>query len=112
VQNLGNFRERLCPIGVAHAPEELGLPMNAEEYRRRARRCLVVARQTACPHERARTIDTAMLWVELAEWAEGNWPPGQEPQTVRPDKSDDAADGVEEFRFDSEGRDEPNRIKS
>ena len=53
------------------------LPMNADEYRRRARRCLVVARQTACPKERARTVDTAMMWMELAEWAEGNWPEGK-----------------------------------
>jgi hypothetical protein len=83
--------------------------MSAEEYRRRARRCLVVARQTACPQERARTIDTAMMWVELAEWAEGNWPPGKE---LRPEKSDDGADRGEEFRFASQGRQDTNRIKS
>jgi hypothetical protein len=48
------------------------LPMNADEYRRRAGRCLLVARQTANPEERARTVDTAMMWMELAEWAEGS----------------------------------------
>jgi hypothetical protein len=50
-----------------------------------------------------------MMWVELAEWAEGNWPPGKE---LRPEKSDDGADRGEEFRFASQGRQDTNRIKS
>jgi hypothetical protein len=54
--------------------------MDAEEYRRRARRCLFVARQTANPEERARAVDTAMMWVELADWAEGKWPEGKLPE--------------------------------
>jgi hypothetical protein len=60
--------------------------MNADEYRRRARRCLVVARQTANPEERARTVDTATMWMELAEWAEGKWPQGKQQQQVQPDE--------------------------
>jgi hypothetical protein len=57
--------------------------MNADEYRRRARRCLVVARQTTNPEERARTVDTATMWMELAEWAEGKWPEGKQQQQVQ-----------------------------
>jgi hypothetical protein len=67
------------------------LPMNADEYRRRAGRCLLVARQTANPEERARTVDTAMMWMELAEWAEGKWPQGKQQQ-VQPEKSTDGAE--------------------
>jgi hypothetical protein len=52
--------------------------MDADEYRRRARRCLVVARQSSSPEERARAVDTAMMWVELADWAEGRWPEGKQ----------------------------------
>jgi hypothetical protein len=63
--------------------------MNADEYRRRAGRCLVVARQTANPEERARTVDTAMMWMELAEWAEGKWPQGKQGQQVQPESFGD-----------------------
>lgn len=63
--------------------------MNADEYRRRAGRCLVVARQTANAEERARTVDTAMMWMELAEWAEGKWPQGKQGQQVQPETSSD-----------------------
>jgi hypothetical protein len=66
------------------------LPMDAEEYRRRARRCLIVARQTANLEERARAVDTAMMWVELADWAEGKWPEGkQQQQQARSETSGD-----------------------
>jgi hypothetical protein len=54
--------------------------MDADEYRRRARRCLVMARQSANAAERARAVDTAMMWVELADWAEGKWPEGKQQQ--------------------------------
>ena len=90
----------------------MGLPMNAEEYRRRARRCLVLARQTASVKERARTVDTAMMWMELAEWAEGRWPAGKEQQQVRPEKSDGGGGRAEDFRFASEGGQDANQIKS
>jgi len=66
--------------------------MNADEYRRRAGRCLAVARQTANPQERARTVDTAMMWMELAEWAEGKWPQGKQLQQVEPEKLSDATE--------------------
>jgi hypothetical protein len=68
--------------------------MNADEYRRRARRCLVVARQTANPEERARTVDTATMWMELAEWAEGKWPEGKPQQQVQPEKLSDGAESL------------------
>jgi len=89
----------------------MGLPMNAEEYRRRARRCLFLARRSASPQERARTIDTAMMWMELAEWAEGRWPPGKE-LPLEPRNTDDEAGRIEEFRFASEDRQEADRTKS
>ena len=54
--------------------------MDADEYRRRARRCLLMARQSASAAERARAVDTAMMWVELADWAEGKWPEGKQEQ--------------------------------
>ena len=66
--------------------------MNADEYRRRAGRCLAVARQTANPQERARTVDTAMMWMELAEWAEGKWPQGKQERQVQPEKFGDLSE--------------------
>jgi len=50
--------------------------------------------------------------MELAEWAEGRWPAGREQQQVQPEKPDDGANRVEEFRFASEGGQEADRIKS
>jgi hypothetical protein len=84
-KNGADFEERFCFIGVAHAHwRSMGkLAMDAEEYRRRARRCLVMARQSANPAERARAVDTAMMWVELADWAEGKWPEGKQQQEVQ-----------------------------
>jgi hypothetical protein len=69
----------------------------------------MVARQTASPKERARTVDAAMMWMELAEWAEGKWPPGKQQRQVQPEKHRDRADCVEDFRFASESRQEDNR---
>jgi hypothetical protein len=46
-----------------------------------------MARQTAKPEERARAVDTAMMWVELADWAEGKWPEcKQQQQQVQSEK--------------------------
>jgi hypothetical protein len=94
--------QSVADLGNACAPSVLRmhtdghgeLPMNADEYRHRAGRCLVVARQTANPEERARTVDIAMMWMELAEWAEGKWPQGkqQQQQQVQPEKSSDGAE--------------------
>jgi hypothetical protein len=62
------------------SPWEWGiLPMDADKYRHRARRCVFVARHTTCPKERARVVDVAMMWIQLAEWAAGKWP-GTEQQ--------------------------------
>ena len=69
--------------------------MDADEYRRRARRCLVVGRQSASLEERARAVDTAMMWVELADWAEGRWPEGkQQLQQVQSEKFSDRDEPV------------------
>jgi hypothetical protein len=87
-------------LGNAYAPWVLRMHtdgrgeflMNADEYRRRAGRCLVVARQTANPGEKARTVDTALMWMELAEWAEGKWPQGKQQQQVQPEQSNDGTE--------------------
>jgi hypothetical protein len=85
------LRERFCFNGVAHARrvKHGEVLMDADEYRRRARRCLVVARQSANAAERARAVDTAMMWVELADWAEGKWPEGKQQQQVQSGTSGD-----------------------
>jgi hypothetical protein len=80
--------------------------MNADEYRRRAGRCLAVARQTANPQERARTVDTAMMWMELAEWAEGKWPQGKQLQQGEPEKSSNGAEPLATTLWETRDRPE------
>jgi hypothetical protein len=60
--------------------------MDAHEYRRRAKRCLILARRAASLKERVRSVETARMWMELAERAEGKWPAGvqQQVQTEKP----------------------------
>jgi len=50
--------------------------MDAEQYRRRARRYLILARQMISPVNRATMIDMAVIWMRMAEWAkpENRWP--------------------------------------
>ena len=43
--------------------------MNAEQYRRRARRYLIRAREMISPVNRATMIDMAVIWMRMAEWA-------------------------------------------
>ena len=43
--------------------------MDAEQYRRRARRYLIRARQMLNPVNRATMIDMAMIWMRMAERA-------------------------------------------
>jgi hypothetical protein len=59
--------------------------MNAEEYRRNARRYLVRARQMASPENRAIMIDLASRWMRLAERSETSRPV-QQQQQVQPKK--------------------------
>jgi hypothetical protein len=40
--------------------------MTAEEFRRRARRCLILARRTVSPENREALIDVALIWMRLA----------------------------------------------
>ena len=44
--------------------------MDAEQYRRRARRYLIRARRMISPVNRATMIDMAMIWMRMAERAE------------------------------------------
>jgi len=61
--------------------------MDAEEYRRWARQCLVVARQFANPESRAGLLDAALLWRRLAKQAEKKKPPiQQQQQQIQPKK--------------------------
>jgi hypothetical protein len=59
--------------------------MNAEEYRRNARRYLARARQMASPENRAILIDLASRWMRLAERFETKRPV-QQQQQVQPGK--------------------------
>jgi hypothetical protein len=59
--------------------------MNAEEYRRNARRYLVRARQMASPENRAIMIDLASRWMRLAERSETSRLV-QQQQQVQPKK--------------------------
>lgn len=61
-------------------------PMDAEEYRRNARRYLVRARQMASPENRAILIDLAARWMRLAERSETTRPVQQQQQQVQPKK--------------------------
>ena len=54
--------------------------MDAEEYRRNARRYLVRARQMASPENRAILIDLAARWMRLAERSETTRPVQQQQQ--------------------------------
>jgi hypothetical protein len=62
--------------------------MNAEQYRRHARRYLARARQMASPENRAIMIDLAMRWMRLAERAVATRPVQQQQQQVQPEKND------------------------
>jgi len=44
--------------------------MEADEYRRRARRYLVIARRVSDSHQRAKIIDLASKWMLFAERVE------------------------------------------
>ena len=60
--------------------------MDAEEYRRKARYFLVIARQLSRPEDRAAMIKVAALWMERAEEVEQRdrtvqQQPEKEPQT-------------------------------
>jgi hypothetical protein len=57
--------------------------MDAEQYRRAARRYLVRARQMASPENRAILIDLAVRWMRLAERAVATRPV-QQQQQVQP----------------------------
>jgi hypothetical protein len=61
--------------------------MNAEQYRRHARRYLARARQMASPENRAIMIDLAARWMRLAERATTTRPV-QQQQQVQPKKDD------------------------
>jgi len=59
--------------------------MDAEQYRRNARRYLVRARQMKSPENRAIMIDLATRWMRLAERSEATRPV-QQQQQVQPKK--------------------------
>ena len=73
--------------------------MNAEQYRRNARRYLVRARQMMSPDNRAIMLDLASRWMRLAERSEATRPV-QQQQQVQPkggnkqdNKKDNKKDG-------------------
>jgi hypothetical protein len=66
--------------------------MNAEQYRRHARRYLARARQMASPENRAIMIDLATRWMRLAERAVATRPVQQQQQQQVQPKKDDKKD--------------------
>jgi hypothetical protein len=54
--------------------------MDAEQYRRRARRYLIRARQMLNPVNRVTMIDMAVIWMRMAEWAKPENPVIQRQQ--------------------------------
>ena len=54
--------------------------MDAEQYRRNARRYLIRARQMVSPENRAIMIDLAARWMQLAERSEAAQPVQQQQQ--------------------------------
>jgi hypothetical protein len=63
--------------------------MNAEGYRRNARRYLVRARQMMDPENRAVMIDLAARWMRLAEMFEAARPVQQQQQIQPKDHKKD-----------------------
>jgi hypothetical protein len=63
--------------------------MEAEEYRRRAKRCLMLARLELDPTLRAGYIDMAGRWKLFAERAERQAPITQQQQQIQPKKKPD-----------------------
>jgi hypothetical protein len=72
--------------------------MDAEEYRRNARRYLVRARQMTSPENRAIMIDLAARWMRLAERSEATRPV-QQQQQVQP-KKDSEKDNKQDNKKD------------
>ena len=62
--------------------------MNAEDYRRYARRFLVRARQMSNPGTRTLMIDIALIWMRMAEISERHKPVVQQQQQVQPKRCD------------------------
>jgi hypothetical protein len=58
--------------------------MEAEEYRRRARRCLAVARRVSDPQRRAEIVDLASKWMLFAQRVEWQKPRVQQQQQKQP----------------------------
>jgi hypothetical protein len=54
--------------------------MDAEQYRRRAQRYLIRARQMLNPINRVTMIDMALIWMRMAEWAKPDNPVIQQEQ--------------------------------
>jgi hypothetical protein len=60
--------------------------MDAAEYRRRAMRCLTLARMELSPTLRAGYIDMATRWKLFAQRAERPTPVAQQQQQIQPKK--------------------------
>ena len=64
-----NREPTLCrPVaGVGNYLNGIGAMVETEEYRRRARRCLIMAQGLSDPRERAKLLDLACKWMLFAE---------------------------------------------
>jgi hypothetical protein len=83
------FSERLCTTVIMQWGPDLGLAMDAAEYRRRAWQCLAQTHLMATQEARTGIVALAATWRRLAEWAERKQQPQvQQQQQMQPRKSD------------------------
>jgi len=83
--NRNQMSRQVFGVGVR---KFLGIrPMTeAEEYRRRAWRCLTLARLAVNAEARAKIVDMAEIWMRFAQRAEQQTPVVQQQQQIQPKK--------------------------
>ena len=66
---IAQFTERLCVSHVRHVADDRGrfVTSKAEDYRRRARACLLMAGTIADDSTRAALVEMAQVWTRLAD---------------------------------------------
>src|SRR5262245_38773407 len=80
---IAQFSERVCVFHVRHSGGERGrfVTSKAEDYRRRARACLLMAGTIASDERRAALVEMAQVWTRLADEEAAAVPPGTLAQT-------------------------------
>ena len=75
---IAQFSERVCVFHVRHSGGGRGrfVSSKAEDYRRRARACLLMAGTIADDETRAALVEMAQVWTRLADEDGAAVPPG------------------------------------